>query len=105
MDVSGLFRVAARHHVELLLSGHDHDYERFARLDAHRQRDRNGTVQFVSGLGGRSMYRIGPPTRGSRVRIDNRFGVLRLRLGSGSARFAFKTLDGRVRDRGVIPCR
>ena len=44
------------HRVELLLSGHEADYERFAPMDASGQADPAGITQVVVGAGGQSHY-------------------------------------------------
>ena len=67
--------------VDLLLSGHEHNYERFPPLDPAGNFDpARGVRQFVVGTGGRSHYPFGPPLNGSQVRNDNTFGLLALTL-------------------------
>lgn len=66
---------------ELVLSGHDHDYERFGPQDAMGNRDDNrGIRQFVVGTGGGapSWFRASLPN--SEARDSSRYGVLRLVL-------------------------
>ena len=43
----------------MVLSGHDHDYERFAPLDVAGRPSAAGVREFVVGTGGRSHYAIG----------------------------------------------
>jgi len=66
--------------VELVVAGHDHDYERFAPLNAGGNVSARGITSFVVGTGGREFYEFGPPVNGSRVRKTNTWGVLRLTL-------------------------
>jgi hypothetical protein len=85
-------------HAVALVSGHDHNYQRF---DAER-----GIVQFVVGSGGRRpLY----PVNGSDVRLaafdDQNLGALGLELGSGQVGFRFMRADGSTGDSGVLPCR
>ena len=68
---------------ELVLSGHDHDYERFAPQDAHGQRDPRGLRQFVVGTGGAYPTPFLIPKENSAARDASRNGVLRLRLAPG----------------------
>jgi Calcineurin-like phosphoesterase len=80
----------------LVLSGHDHDMQRF-----HPQR---GITQIVSGAGGRSHYAVDADRRLAFFN-DDQYGALRLRLSPGVARYAFVSAAGRVLDSGVTRCR
>lgn len=102
--MQGFFRIAVRHRVDLVLSGHDHHYERFRRMNAAGRPAPRGVMQVVSGAGGRSHYPAGPPTRGSAFIDDKAYGVLRLVLRQDRFRFAFKTVDGRTPDSGGRRC-
>ena len=66
---------------DIVLSGHDHHYERFAP-------DR-GVREFVVGTGGRSLYPTITVEQRSEVRDSHTFGVLALRLGRGSYSWQF----------------
>ncbi len=65
------WKLLAAAKAEIVLSGHDHDYERFAPIQ--------GIRQFVVGTGGASQYPILLPLRRSRAHA-NAFGLLRLTL-------------------------
>jgi len=66
---------------ELVLSGHDHDYERFAPQDAHGRLDRaRGMRQFVVGTGGAYPTPFLLTVAHSELRDASRTGVLKLRL-------------------------
>ena len=66
---------------ELVLSGHDHDYERFAPQDANGVLDRaRGMRQFVVGTGGAYATPFLLTVKHSEARDASRNGVLRLRL-------------------------
>jgi hypothetical protein len=76
-----LFRALLAGGVELLLTGHNHQYERFAPQDADGQRDdAHGVREFVVGTGGASLYPFDPAHPNSEVRNNDTFGVLRLTL-------------------------
>jgi hypothetical protein len=88
----------ARARADVVLVGHDHDYERFAPL--------KGIRSFVVGTGGKSHYRVGPPRAGSRVRNDDTFGVLRMTLRPAGYDWAFVPVEGgNFRDAGTAACR
>ncbi|MEO8273202.1 MAG: metallophosphoesterase [Chloroflexota bacterium] len=80
---------------ELVLSGHDHDYERFAPLSGGGQVDEAaGIVQFVVGTGGFSHYAFTREVTGSLVRNNTAFGVLVLTLSPGAWASRFVPIAG-----------
>ena len=79
-----------------LLSGHDHNYQRFRPVD--------GITQLVIGTGGRFRYAVDRSDKRLAASDDDNYGALRLRLGARTARFAFVTVDGRERDSGTLRC-
>jgi Calcineurin-like phosphoesterase len=101
-----LWRTLGRGGADVALSGHDHDYERFAPQTADGQRDRaRGLVQFVVGTGGASHYPIVLASRNSRAHASV-FGVLALTLGRGAYTWRFVAEPGvNFTDRGAARCR
>jgi hypothetical protein len=84
-------------HAELVLNGHDHDYERFA--------PRSGLRELVVGTGGKSHYPLRPIREtGSQSADDRDFGVLELTLRRAGYEWRFLRTDGRVGDRGRGVC-
>lgn len=79
---------------ELVLSGHDHHYERFAAMAPDGAPDPDGIRQFVVGTGGRSLYPTLGVHKGSEVRRAATFGVLLLTLSPGSYRWNFTPAPG-----------
>lgn len=81
--------------VEVLLSGHEHVYERFAPQNANGVADpARGVRQFVVGTGGALHYAFGPAIPNSEVRIQGTFGVLRLTLGATGYSWQFVPAGG-----------
>jgi hypothetical protein len=81
--------------VEVVLVGHDHDYERFAPQTAAARADADrGIVEFVVGTGGRQTYPFRTIRDNSLVRRTLTFGVLRLELSAGSYAFEFIPVAG-----------
>jgi 3',5'-cyclic AMP phosphodiesterase CpdA len=75
---------------ELVLSGHDHDYERFAPQDADGRADHaRGMRQFVVGTGGAYPTPFLLTVDNSEMRDSGRTGVLRLRLLDGRYEWEF----------------
>jgi hypothetical protein len=83
---------------DIVLSAHDHDYERFGPL--------KGIRSFVVGTGGRSQRSSGAPRRGSVIRQSGTYGVLRLTLRPAGYSWAFLRASGRTFvDTGTGRCR
>ena len=66
------WQLLAAHGADVVLSGHDHDYERFA--------PKQGVTEFVVGTGGRSHYPMPQTIEGSAAHDTEDFGVLELTL-------------------------
>lgn len=81
-------------HADVVLVGHDHDYERFALQDPDARRDPAGIREFVVGTGGRSHYPLALPRANSQVRNGETFGVLRLTLGPARYDWRFVPVKG-----------
>ncbi len=98
-EMQPLWALLARFDADVVLSGHDHDYERFAPID--------GIREFVVGTGGRSHYPLRPFRRASSVVADAlTFGVLRLTLRPGSYSWRFLPAAGSTfTDEGSGRCR
>lgn len=96
-----MWRVLARGGGDVVLNGHDHNYERFAPRAANGSAAARGIRQFIVGTGGGGLRSITKPYASlSRKRIDHRYGVLRLALRPRSYNFRFISAGGRVLDRG-----
>ena len=96
---------------ELVLSGHDHVYERFLPQDANGKLDEGrGIRQFVVGTGGAYSTPFKLPLENSKVRDNNRFGVLKLVLREASYEWEFLEAsydgfpNGKQADRGEGKC-
>lgn len=103
-QTAALWRILQSRGTDIILTGHDHSYERFSRMDAAGQLAADGPVSFVVGTGGYSLYSMKAAQPGSARRVAGNFGVLRLWLGSRSARFNFVLTNGFVADSGRVSC-
>lgn len=103
-SMTRFWKIALNHDVDLALAGHDHDYERFAPMDASGHRASDGILSFVVGTGGKSLYQRASHPRGSRYFGNDAFGVLALTLDDGSFSWEFRGVDGTVRDPGSHAC-
>ncbi len=79
---------------EVILSGHAHNYERFAPQTPWRTADDEGGIrQFVIGTGGAELHGFGPPAPHSEIR-GRAYGVLRLALRENGYSWRFVSVAG-----------
>ena len=80
---------------DVVLNGHEHNYERFAPQDPNAELDSaNGIVEIVAGTGGHDLEPLGSPQPNSVARSDTSFGVLELTLHQSSYDFEFRPIPG-----------
>jgi hypothetical protein len=101
--VAGWWHTLYRSGVDVVLNGHEHNYERFAQLSAGGRKRSNGVREFVVGTGGYYLYRLGRPAHGSQRRLVAH-GVLALGLRPSSYQWRFLKAGGGVGDRGRTAC-
>lgn len=92
--------------VDVILSGHDHNYERFAPQDPDGDPDpERGMREFVVGTGGTELRAFEEPEPNSELRVTGVHGVLALTLRDGSYEWEFiATAGSDFSDRGTAPC-
>lgn len=101
-----MWRLLQSYGAEFVMSGHDHEYERFAPQDADGRPDPRGLREFVVGTGGAPLYNVKAPQPNSELRESQTWGVLRLTLHARSYDWEFVPIDGQsFRDRGSDQCR
>ena len=90
---------------DVLLVGHDHDYERFAPQNPSSQLDATrGIRQFTVGTGGR-LVALKTTAPNSEVRQATALGVLKLTLGDGNYSWQFLPVAGATfTDSGSAAC-
>jgi hypothetical protein len=91
---------------DVVLGGHDHDYERFAPQDPSGRADpKRGIRQFVVGTGGGGVYRFNIIRANSEVRNYTAYGVLKLTLRPTSYDWEFIPAGSQTfRDSGSSEC-
>ena len=91
--------------VDVIVNGHDHDYERFAPQDPEGREDRTaGIREFVVGTGGRELRGFADPRPNSELRASIAHGVLALTLHDGSYDWAFHAVASTFSDGGTAAC-
>ena len=102
-----IWSLLAEHGVDVALTGHDHDYQRWYPLNGSGALDPNGITQFVVGTGGHGIQEF--------IKSDNRvaagfdtppsaFGALRMELNADGSAYQFVNIQGLVLDSGSIKC-
>ena len=93
-------------HADIVLGGHDHDYERFAPQDPEGRSDAaRGIREFVIGTGGKNHRPILLPKPNSESRNADAFGVLKLTLRERAYDWEFIAESGKqFKDSGTAKC-
>ena len=91
---------------ELVINGHEHNYERFKQMNASGSAVSSGMRAFVVGTGGAGLYGFGTIRSTSEVRNSSTHGVLKLTLSSTSYSWKFVPIAGKTfTDSGTTSCR
>ena len=101
-----LWEVLYTHGAEIVFSGHDHHYERFAPQTAAGKKDSTyGIREFLVGTGGRGLYSLKTIRANREIRYNGGHGVLRLVLKSNSYSWEFVSAGGKTfTDTGTGSC-
>ena len=100
-----LWQVLYNAGVELVINGHEHNYERFAEMNGSGSAVSPGLREIVAGTGGMSHYGFGTSLSTSQVRNSSTFGVLKLTLNSSSYSWQFVPVAGSTfTDSGSTNC-
>jgi PKD repeat protein len=105
--LNSIWALMDQYNVDLVLAGHDHNYQRWQPLNGAGNPSNNGIVQFVAGAGGHGVRPF--------VRTDNRmvtgydtapqaFGSLFMTLNPAGAEFQYVNIFEETLDSGVVPC-
>lgn len=99
------WRVLYEFGADVVINGHDHDYERFAPQDPKGKADPRGVREFVVGTGGAGMYDFRQIRANSEVRSSRSYGVLKLVLSATDYNWDFVSGAGEpFQDRGTSTC-
>jgi hypothetical protein len=106
LEVLPLWQALYDYGADLVVSGHDHVYERFGPQRPNGVADpRFGLRQIVVGTGGRDHRNFGPAGPSSEIRNGDTFGVLKLTLHADSYDWQFvPEADKTFTDAGTTAC-
>jgi hypothetical protein len=106
-SMQALWQALYDYGADIVLNGHEHNYERFAKQSPSAAADpAHGIREFVVGTGGRSHYGFATtPQPNSQVRNGDTYGVLQLTLHESSYDWQFlPVLGGTFTDSGSDSC-
>jgi hypothetical protein len=90
-----VYDLLLQHDVDLVLTAHDHNYQRW---------DVDDTAYFVVGTGGKTRYDIDEEAPGLAYGNDQLNGALELELGPDGGTHVWRTMDDEALDRGSLGC-
>ena len=105
-DLVPLWQALYAADADVVLVGHDHNYQRFApQTPAGVRDDARGIREFVVGTGGRDLYQFTTPIANTEVSNTDTHGVLKLTLYADWYAWEFiPVAGGTFRDSGVGTC-
>jgi acid phosphatase type 7 len=104
-DLDAFWRILYAAGADVIVNGHDHDYERFAPQDPDAVEDRQrGIREFVAGTGGTTLRPFEELAANSELRAALMHGVLKFTLHPTSYEWEFIPTVGDFRDSGSAAC-
>ncbi|MDQ3986384.1 MAG: metallophosphoesterase, partial [Actinomycetota bacterium] len=105
--VTDIWSLLANSGVDIVLVGHDHNYQRWLPLDGTGTPSDDGTTQFVVGTAGRtpaSFTTTDPRMVMGVYKSPDLYGALRLQLNPHGASYSFTNIAGATLDSGWRSC-
>ena len=105
-NMKPIWKILVQAKADVVLSGHDHDYERFVPMNENGDRDdKNGIRSFVVGTGGAQLTPMFLPKLTTEIRSNSANGVLKLSLHDKSYEWEFVPVQGvTFTDKGAGSC-
>lgn len=108
LQLQALWELLDQQGVDVVLAGHEHNYQRFAPLDAFGRLDPSGLRTFVVGTGGDSYGEVpeGDAAANREAAQDDSYGVLQMTLRDGGYDWTFVVSAGEdpYEDAGSADC-
>jgi hypothetical protein len=102
--LAGLWQMLYENGVDVIVSAHEHLYERYAPMSPDGQRnDARGIRQFIAGTGGAGLYTVTSAHPQSQIQIVSH-GILKLTLAAAGYNWEFLQPDGGRADSGSDVC-
>ena len=103
-----MWSLLAQKGVDMVLTGHDHSYQRWLPLDANLNPSPTGVPSFVAGAGGHGVQdKVRDDTRLAAMYGNpaNTYGAMYFKLNPKGGEFRYVNTAGQVLDQGVVPAR
>jgi hypothetical protein len=102
-EVKVFWNVLQKHHADLVITGHAHNYQRFVAQTPGGTASANGITEIIAGTGGDSLQTL-TTTKNQAAHINHSFGVVRLALNSGGWTSKFISTTGSTLDPASGSC-
>ena len=102
--LSHLWALLAEQGVDVVLVGHEHNYQRWRPLDADREPDAAGPTEVIVGTGGMPLYSLRSVPADVASSNAKKWGALRLELSPGNADLRFIGAGGALLDTTNVHC-
>ena len=99
-----VWKVLYQFGADIVVNGHDHDYERFAPQNPGGKPDPKGIREFVVGTGGGGLYQFKSIRPNSEVHDNKSYGVIKFVLGESDYSWEFIPAVGQFHDSGTGAC-
>ena len=106
-QMDDIWTLLTQHDVDVVLTGHDHNYQRWKPLNTRAVPNPTGITQFVIGSGGHGVRAFTSEDERVAYANDNRkegFGALQLALYPSGLEYEFINTVGNTLDEGQIKC-
>ncbi len=103
-SMQDIWALMAQQGVDVVLSGHAHNYSRWTPMDGTGQPSANGMVQFIAGTGGHDLQGFGRTDSRAASRISGTLGALKLSLNASGGSSQFVGTNGAVLDSSTFSC-
>jgi hypothetical protein len=106
-QMNAMWRLLADNGVDIALTGHDHNYQRWLPMNADLAAASGGVTQFVLGGGGHGIQPFERTDARLAVGSDTvptGYGALKLALSENGASFEYRNTAGSVLDSGTVTC-
>jgi acid phosphatase type 7 len=105
VDVEPFWQALYAAGADVVVNGHDHDYERFKPQTPAGELDlEKGIREFVVGTGGTPLEAFGPGKPNGEIRVSVTPGILKLTLRPQGYDWQFIPVTGSFSDSGSAPC-
>ncbi|HLO34187.1 MAG TPA: DNRLRE domain-containing protein [Anaerolineales bacterium] len=105
--MNDIWALLAQYGVDIVLTGHDHDYQRWKPLGGNGALNATGITEFVAGGGGHGIQQFISTDSRLAIGFDtspNAFGALRMQLNQQGAGYQYINTAGSLLDSGSILC-